>query len=29
LKEEADSPYVQQMVDFILGDSDRNFLTPS
>ena len=22
------SPYVQQMVDFILGDSDRSFLTP-
>ena len=28
LKSEADSPYVRQMVDFILGDTDRNFLTP-
>lgn len=28
LAEESDSPYVQQMVDFILGDTDRNFLTP-
>jgi len=29
LKSETDSPYVQEMVDFILGDSDRSFLTPS
>ena len=29
LKEESDSGYVHQMVDFILGESDRNFLTPS
>ena len=29
LKEESDSAYVHQMVDFILGESDRNFLTPS
>ncbi len=29
LKDESDSTYVQQMVDFILGDTDRNFLTPS
>ncbi len=28
LAEESDSPYVQQMVAFILGDTDRNFLTP-
>lgn len=28
LAEEADSPYVQQMVAFIMGDTDRNFLTP-
>jgi UDP-N-acetylglucosamine acyltransferase len=28
LKEDSDSPYVQQMVDFIMGDSDRSFLTP-
>ena len=28
LSEETDSAYVQQMVDFILGDTDRNFLTP-
>ncbi len=28
LAEETDSAYVQQMVDFILGESDRNFLTP-
>jgi UDP-N-acetylglucosamine acyltransferase len=28
LKAEVDSSYVQEMVDFILGDSDRNFLTP-
>ena len=28
LSEEADSAYVQQMVAFILGDTDRNFLTP-
>lgn len=25
---ESDSDYVRQMVDFILGDTDRNFLTP-
>ncbi|MBE0414067.1 acyl-ACP--UDP-N-acetylglucosamine O-acyltransferase [Yoonia sp.] len=25
---ESDSPHVQQMVAFILGDTDRNFLTP-
>ena len=29
LGEESDSAYVQEMVAFILGDSDRNFLTPS
>ena len=28
LKAEVDSSYVQEMVDFILGDTDRNFLTP-
>jgi UDP-N-acetylglucosamine acyltransferase len=28
LKAEVDSSFVQEMVDFILGDSDRNFLTP-
>jgi len=28
LKAEVESTYVQEMVDFILGDSDRNFLTP-
>ncbi len=28
LAEESDSPFVQQMVTFILGNSDRNFLTP-
>ena len=28
LKDEAESPMVQQMVDFILGDTDRSFLTP-
>ena len=28
LGEESDSAYVQQMVAFILGDTDRNFLTP-
>ncbi|WP_438957238.1 acyl-ACP--UDP-N-acetylglucosamine O-acyltransferase [Cognatiyoonia sp.] len=28
LKDEVKSPYVQQMVDFILGNTDRNFLTP-
>ncbi len=28
LADESDSAYVQQMVDFILGDTDRNFLTP-
>ena len=26
---ESDSAYVQQMVAFILGETDRNFLTPS
>jgi UDP-N-acetylglucosamine acyltransferase len=29
LADESDSAYVQQMVAFILGDTDRNFLTPS
>lgn len=29
LRDEAESPYVQQMVDFILGETDRSFLTPS
>jgi len=29
LAHESDSAYVQQMVAFILGDTDRNFLTPS
>lgn len=28
LSEEAESPYVKQMVAFILGESDRSFLTP-
>ncbi|WP_375255776.1 acyl-ACP--UDP-N-acetylglucosamine O-acyltransferase [Yoonia sp.] len=28
LGEESDSPFVQDMVAFILGDTDRNFLTP-
>lgn len=28
LGDESDSDYVQEMVAFILGDSDRNFLTP-
>ena len=28
LSDESDSEYVQQMVAFILGDTDRNFLTP-
>ena len=28
LAEESDSTYVQEMVAFILGDTDRNFLTP-
>lgn len=28
LGEETDSDHVSQMVDFILGDTDRNFLTP-
>ncbi|MFQ1702214.1 acyl-ACP--UDP-N-acetylglucosamine O-acyltransferase [Loktanella agnita] len=28
LADESDSEYVQQMVNFILGDTDRNFLTP-
>ncbi len=28
LADESDSAYVQQMVAFILGDTDRNFLTP-
>jgi UDP-N-acetylglucosamine acyltransferase len=29
LADESDSAYVQQMVSFILGETDRNFLTPS
>ena len=29
LAEETDSEYVHQMVAFIMGDTDRNFLTPS
>ena len=29
LADETDSEYVQQMVAFIMGDTDRNFLTPS
>ncbi len=29
LQAEADSPFVQEMVDFILGATDRQFLTPS
>ena len=28
LKAEVDSPYVGEMVDFVLGASDRHFLTP-
>ena len=28
LKDETASPYVSEMADFILGDTDRNFLTP-
>jgi len=28
LREEADSAYVHEVVDFILGQSDRSFLTP-
>lgn len=28
LSDETDSPYVAEMVAFILGDTDRNFLTP-
>lgn len=28
LKAEVDSPYVQEIVDFILGDTDRQFLIP-
>jgi UDP-N-acetylglucosamine acyltransferase len=28
LAEESNSPFVQEMVAFILGDTDRNFLTP-
>ena len=28
LKAETDSDFVAQMVDFILGDTDRSFLTP-
>lgn len=28
LADDSDSAYVQQMVAFILGDTDRNFLTP-
>lgn len=29
LADDNDSAYVQQMVDFILGETDRNFLTPN
>ena len=29
LADDTDSLYVQQMVDFIMGETDRNFLTPS
>ncbi len=29
LKQESESVYVQEMVEFILGQSDRSFLTPS
>lgn len=29
LQAEADSPFVREMVDFILGATDRQFLTPS
>lgn len=29
LKDETESAYVRDMVEFILGDTDRNFLTPS
>lgn len=29
LSEESENDYVQQMVAFIMGDTDRNFLTPS
>jgi UDP-N-acetylglucosamine acyltransferase len=28
LSEETDSDYVREVVDFVLGDSDRHFLTP-
>jgi UDP-N-acetylglucosamine acyltransferase len=28
LGDESDNPFVQQMVSFIMGDTDRNFLTP-
>lgn len=28
LKDDTDSAYVHQMIDFILGDTDRSFLTP-
>jgi len=28
LRDESDSAYVQEVVDFILGQSDRSFLTP-
>lgn len=28
LKEESDSPYVREMVEFVLGPTDRSFLTP-
>jgi UDP-N-acetylglucosamine acyltransferase len=28
LGDETDSPYVREIVDFILGASDRSFLTP-
>ena len=29
LGDEADSPYVKDIVEFVLGNSDRSFLTPS
>ena len=29
LGDEAESPYVRDIVDFVLGESDRSFLTPS
>ena len=28
LGEEAQSDYVRQIVDFVLGETDRSFLTP-